>query len=131
MVYKNKMLGFMSLNPLLILFIMTIIYLFLFAYFTDITLCDDQTLSELHANLSSDIINYNKANSEYQQALGLFNESLWRPEKNRDIIQYLGFQMGTKLQVVKNFLNRVRMTEANISKIDVNFVSGIKKQLFE
>ena len=127
LIYNNKL--FILLNPLLIYIVITIIYLLLFIYFADISLCDSDStsLEELKANLMSETDKYYKALNKYKDVDDLLYEAKNHPEKHEDIIKYLTDQTNDKYYVTKYYLAKVSITIESIRKIEPNYVFSIKK----
>lgn len=114
--------------PLLLSFIITIIYSILSLYFYNhITYCDSTGLEELKDNLLSECDKYYKALDEYKHTDYLLSQAKNRPEKNNDIIQYLTNKTNEKYSVYHNHLWNIINIRNDIIKIEPTYRYTIKR----
>ena len=91
---------------------------------------EQERLDSLKSVLTTDILKWNNVKNEYSHSINLLKEAKNRPERHRDIEEYLFRLVSDKYVERKNCLNKIRLTESIIKTIDPNYISNIPKQEF-
>jgi len=103
--------------------------LFLFIHFSNVCLCEGDSLEELKIKLTTSIMEYNKLSSEFYHYKDLLEEAINRPERHSDIEGYLDDKKLDKFLEVGHHYYKIRKTEASIKKLEPNFAPTVIKEL--
>lgn len=122
---------FLVRHPIIIYIIITIIYGLLFCYLNNPYLCDVSNLDELNSKLTTHITEYNKLYTEWIHYDNLLSQAIYRPERNDLIVEYLSNKKINAFLKMSYKLNDIRDIESSVKAIKPNFISTIKKELYE
>jgi len=111
--------------------LLSLIIVFIFKSSDFVMFCDGEDLYQLKVILVSEATKYGEIVSQFEYFRDLVDEACNHPEIHEDIKVYLKDKVLDTLDEALTSLEKIRATEASITKLEPNFVSPIKKHDFE